>query len=424
MKLDATLRQIEKFIPHSIYKFFQPAYHYVIALTGALYYRFPARRLYVIGVTGTKGKSSTVEIINAILESAGYKTALSNTIRFKIGDESKPNMFKMSMPGRFFMQKFLSDAVGAGCTHAVVEITSEGARQFRHRYIDLDTFVFTNLAPEHIESHGSYEAYREAKLEILRNMLSSTKLIKTMVINADDTEGERFLRIPIENKVTYSLSDIEAFHEDREGVRFIYQRELFTSPLIGTFNAYNILAAIKTAELLNTPLETIQETINTFGRIAGRAEHVGNENYEIVVDYAHTPDSLIALYSSFGHAKKRICVLGNTGGGRDTWKRAEMGRIADEYCDNIILTNEDPYDEDPLAIVEEMKEAIKSKPIEIILDRRVAITKALRLAKEGDAVLITGKGTDPYIMGPNGEKTPWSDAGVVKEELSKINSDK
>ncbi|HYF29045.1 MAG TPA: cyanophycin synthetase, partial [Candidatus Paceibacterota bacterium] len=141
------------------------------------------------------------------------------------------------------------------------------------------------------------------------------------------------------------------------------------------------------------------------------------QGFQAVVDYAHTPDSLAALYSAY--PGRKICVLGNTGGGRDTWKRPEMGRIADEACDEVILTNEDPYDEDPRAIVEAMAAGMKRAP-KIIMDRREAIGAALSLARPGDAVLITGKGTDPYIMEANGKKTPWSDAAVVREELKKL----
>ncbi|HQT83209.1 MAG TPA: cyanophycin synthetase, partial [Candidatus Paceibacterota bacterium] len=137
-----------------------------------------------------------------------------------------------------------------------------------------------------------------------------------------------------------------------------------------------------------------------------------------IVDYAHTPDSLKALYSAFPRHRK-ICVLGNTGGGRDTWKRPEMGRIADETCDKVILTNEDPYDEDPVVIVEAMAAGMKRTP-DIIMDRREAIRAALRAARSGDAVLISGKGTDPFIMGPKGTRLPWDDATVVREELGRL----
>src|SRR6185436_1686308 len=158
-------------------------YHLGLAYFGALFYNFPSRDLVVIAVTGTKGKSSVTEMVNTIFESAGHKTALLNSIRIKVADSSKPNLMRMSMPGRFFIQRFLRNAVDAGCTVAILEMTSEGARQHRHRAIELDALVFTNLAPEHIESHGSYEAYADAKFEIGRQLARSKKRPRIMVAN-------------------------------------------------------------------------------------------------------------------------------------------------------------------------------------------------------------------------------------------------
>ena len=162
------------------------------------------------------------------------------------------------------------------------------------------------------------------------------------------------------------------------------------------------------------------KALEKFSYIPGRVERIKEGQYfDVVIDYAHTPESLQALYNAF-RDKRKICVLGNTGGGRDVWKRDKMAKIAENECDEIILTNEDPYDDDPQKIISDMAAAIPdAKPI-IIMDRRVAINKAISLAKSGDAVLITGKGTDPYIMGAGGTKIPWSDAGVAKEELRKI----
>lgn len=412
---------LKRFIPRRIFTFFQPAYHYLLAYFGAVKYGFPSRGLFVIGVTGTKGKSSTVELINTVLEHAGYKTACSNTIRFKTPKKSESNLFKMSMPGRSFIQKFLRTAVNEGATHAVIEITSEGAKQYRNKFIDLDMAVFTNLAPEHIESHGSYENYRAAKIGIIKEILTSNKPNTSIVVNIDDKESEAFLRIPSHDHLTVAFADISAFHEDRSGIRFLYKKQLFTSKLLGAFNAYNILTAIKIGEYLGIPLNSIREAIDAYTEIKGRAEKVlAGQPFDVIVDYAHTPDSLTAIYEATNYAKKKICILGNTGGGRDTWKRPEMAKIADNYCDHIILTNEDPYDEDPEKIINEMKVGIKNKPLEIILDRREAIAKAISLAGESDVVVITGKGTDPYIMGPNGTKQEWSDSRVAREEIEKL----
>lgn len=408
------LRKIRKLIPKKIFAILQPIYHYLFAICGAIVYGFPAKKIFIVGITGTKGKSTTSEMINAIFEEAGYKTALSDTINFKIAGELVPNKHKMSMPGRFFMQKFLHDALRAGCTHAVIEMTSEGAKQFRHKFIWLDAFIFTNLTPEHIEDHGSYEKYKEAKLKIADNL---TKKNGIMVVNGDDEEAEAFLaRVNVDRKIKYSLSDAKpiVFGNQTE-MRF--KKSILYSKLPGEFNVYNILAAATLADALGIDRETIRRAIEKLKEVPGRVQKVSvGQNFDVVIDYAHTAESLEELYKAFPN-KNKICVLGSAGGGRDKWKRPIMAQVAEKYCSEIILTDEDPYDEDPMQIVTEMRDAIKQKTAKIILDRRMAINTAIKTAKTGDVVLISGKGTDPYIMEKDGQKTPWSDYDVAKEEL-------
>ncbi len=391
-------------------------YHLALAYLGALLYGFPSRHMTVIGVTGTKGKSSTTEMLNVIFESAGHTTAVLNSIRIKITDDSQPNRMRMSMPGRFFIQRFLSDAQKAGCSVVILEMTSEGARQHRHRAIALDALLFLNLAPEHIESHGSYEAYANAKFSIGEALARSSKRPRIMVANADDPEGERYLHLPVEQALPFSIKKMKQGSDDRS-VRFEFEGSMITIPQPGEFSVKNGLAAATAAHALGIPLENIIAGLAGLDVIPGRAERIeAGQDFTVIVDYAHTPDSLTALYSAY--PMRKICVLGLTGGGRDTWKRPVMGAIADERCDEVILTNEDPYDEDPRAIVDAMASGMKRMPT-IIMDRRQAIAHAVSIARTGDAVLITGKGTDPTIAGPNGTKTQWSDAAVAREELEK-----
>lgn len=410
----------KKIIPETFFKTVNPLYHLTFSYLSALLYRFPSKEIFIVGVTGTKGKSSTVELVNAILEEAGYKTALSGTVRFKIGENSKDNLYKMSMPGRFVLQKFLRNAVNAGCTHVVMEMTSQGVLQHRHKNIDLDALIFTNLSPEHIESHGSYENYRDAKLQIAKSLEQSTKKRRVLVVNKDDAEAPKFLSHKIPESYTYSLKDAEPYTLHEDGVTLTVNGKTFKSPLPGVINMYNMLAAITFAKTQSISDEVIIRALEKFAGTKGRVEKIDEgQDFKVIVDYAHTTDSLEKFYQIFGNTRK-VCVLGNTGGGRDKWKRSEMAKIAERYCDEIILTNEDPYDEDPQAIVEDMSRALTVKKAEIIMDRRKAIAAALKKAKPGDAVLITGKGTDPYIMGPNNTKISWSDADVTREELRKI----
>jgi UDP-N-acetylmuramoyl-L-alanyl-D-glutamate--2,6-diaminopimelate ligase len=379
------LRKIKKLIPKKVFTFFQPIYHWKLALLGTLIYRFPSKKIKVVAVTGTKGKTSTVEFVNAILEEAGFITALAGTLRFKIRDNSKPNMYKMTMPGRFFIQRFLRQAVDAHCDYAILEISSEAA-----------------------------------KLSIAHALEKSGKKNKIIVANIDDKEGHKFLNINVEKKVPYSLKDGEPIVYHDNGVNFVYENIKIQSKLPGKFNVYNMLAAISYTRALGITMETIKAGLEKVVEIKGRAQKISNNlGIDVVVDYAHTPDSLKALYTAFQN-KKKICVLGNCGGGRDKWKRKEMAQIADKYCDQIILTDEDPYDDDPQEIVADMAKWIKDKKPKIIIDRREAISSAIKKARAGDAVLITGKGTDPYIMRKNGAKEPWSDAKVAEEEILKI----
>lgn len=391
-------------------------YHLGLAYLSARAYRFPSRSLTVIAVTGTKGKSSTTEMLNAIFETAGRKTALLNSIRIKVGTETEPNLMRMSTPGRFFIQRFLRRAVRSGCTVAILEMTSEGARQHRHRAVELDALVFTNLAPEHIESHGSYEAYADAKFSIGTQLARSSKRPRYIVANEDDAQGARYLALPVEHRLPFSLSANPDSSSDEQGGFFTYEGTRVTVKLPGDFSLENALAATTLARAMHVPLTDIKTAFESLTRIPGRAERIeAGQNFTVVVDYAHTPDSLEALYTAYG-TKRKICVMGATGGGRDAWKRPVMGALADRYCEHVILTDEDPYDEQPETIVKALTTDMKRVP-EILMDRRAAIRRGIELAREGDALLITGKGTDPCICGPHGTKTPWSDAEVAREEL-------
>lgn len=418
--MEKLLRTVEKLIPRKVYKFFQPTYHLLLAVTGTVVYRKPSRHIYVIGVTGTKGKSSTVEFVNAVLEASGKKTATLSTIRFKVGNTSRPNKYKMTMPGRFFTQKFLRDAVDAGCQYAIIEITSEGARFYRHIGIELDALIFTNLSPEHIESHGSFAKYKKAKLRLVEHLAKSKKPIRLSIANIDNEHAYSFLTSPVEKNIGYSLKHVEILSETMNSSIIEYLGERIEIPLPGKFNISNALAALSLANELHIPLAEAKKGIESLILIRGRVEKINcGQNFTVVVDYAHTDDSLRKLYEAFPDTRK-IAVLGSTGGGRDGWKRPVLGKIADECCDEIIITNEDPYNEDPLKIIREVASGVKQHSPIIIIDRREAIQKAISLAHAGDTILITGKGTDPYIMGPNGTKIVWDDAEVVREELEKI----
>ena len=381
---------IRKFLP----KFLISWYHFLLAFLAAILYGFPSRKLKVIGVTGTNGKTTVVELTARVLEEAGFKVAFLSSIRFKINEKEWPNKLKMTMPGRFFIQKFLKQASTAGCQYFILEVTSEGILQHRHRFINFETAVFTNLSPEHIERHGGFENYKKAKGKLFQTAK------KIHIINRDDKNTDYFWQFPAEKKFGYKLSD----YPDLK------------IKLLGEFNLYNAAAAISVGLSQGINLEICKKAVEGFEGIPGRMELVISQPFKVFVDYAFTPNALEKVYQA---VKPKICVLGAAGGGRDKWKRKVLGEIAGKYCENIIITNEDPYDENPMEIIEQVANGAGPKAKKI-LDRREAIREALKLANPGDTVIITGKGCEPWICLAGGKKIPWDDRQVVKEEFAKF----
>ncbi len=412
---------LKKIIPVALFETLAPIYHKMLAHVGARLYGYPARELKVIAVTGTKGKSSVCEFVNGILEHAGYTTALASTIRFKIGENSQPNQLKMTMPGRFFLQSFLRKAVSAQCDWVIVEMTSEGAKQFRHVGIDIDALIFTNIAAEHIESHGSFANYIRAKFSIGDALVQSKKEQRIIVANADDEYGPDFLGLDVDTAIPYALSHAEPWSTSEEGTDITFNKTAIHSPIPGEFTVYNMLAAASFAQAIGVQTPAIRSGLEATRLIPGRVEPIDEgQSFDVIVDYAHTLESLEKLYLAFP-SRTKICVLGNTGGGRDTWKRPKMAALAEKYCERVILTDEDPYDENPESIVQEMAAGMQKKP-QVVMDRRKAIRAAFNLAYIGkaSAVFITGKGTDPFIMRANGTREEWSDAQVAREELKNL----
>lgn len=431
--LDKTLYNIKKLIPKSVFGFFQPAYHTVLAYTGAVLYGFPSRNLKVVGITGTKGKSTVTYLVSQILEANGDGVAAIGSLGYKIKDKEWPNTLKMTMPGRFKLQKFLSQAKKAGCKYVVLEVTSEGIKQKRHLGIKFDCAVFTNLHKEHIESHGSFEKYYQAKQELFQ----LTKNIH--ILNADDPNVELFSKFPSKHTMFYGIKRGDLKTDDvqlgQNKSSFNVYGATFQINLAGEFNVLNCLAALAVGAMYGIDLPKAKPILESIKSIPGRMEFIQREPFSVVVDYAHTPNSLEAVYTALGLAmsknsdiaspqNKLICVLGAAGGGRDKWKRPEFGKIASQYCDEIILTNEDPYDEMPEKIIEDIFSGIspslkfKSLKVHKILDRKEAIRKAISDAQPGDTVVITGKGSETSMAVSGNKKILWSDRDVVKELIS------
>ncbi len=429
---------IKSFLKKLLPSFLLNLYHFSLAFLGALLYGRPSKKIKVIGVTGTNGKTTTTEMITQILEEAGFKVALINSIRFQIGEEKKENKLRMTMPGRFFIQRFLKKALNVKCQYAIIEVTSEGILQYRHKFIDFDIALFTNLSPEHIERHGSFEKYKECKGELFKSCK------KIHIINLDDAHKDYFLRFPAKEKYCYTIKNQESgiknreLNENMEIIKaerietredyfsFVIRNSLFKIHLIGQFNIYNALAAICVGLSQGIKLETCKSALEKFGGVPGRMEEVISQPFKVIVDYAFTSNALEKVYQEiYSKLKtqnaKLICVLGACGGGRDKWKRPILGKIAKRYCQEIIVTNEDPYDEEPMEIIKQVAEGAGERAKKI-LDRREAIKEALKLARDGDIVIITGKGSESSIVVKDRE-IPWDDRKVVREEFEKLNTE-
>ncbi|MBU4369523.1 UDP-N-acetylmuramoyl-L-alanyl-D-glutamate--2,6-diaminopimelate ligase [Patescibacteria group bacterium] len=466
---------LKKIIPEPVLLF----YHWTLSYFAAFIYGYPSNKMIVIGVTGTSGKSTVVNLIGQILKQAGFKVGLATTFNFKIGDKEWENKQKMTMLGRFALQKLLRQMFKAGCQYAVIETSSEGIKQYRHLGINYDIGVFTNLSKEHIESHGSFEKYRKAKQEFFKhlskckrkkihpvkcreaatqhflksaglfNRVNKKTINKVSVVNLDDENKEYFLKFKVDQQYGYGIKiknqkskikivKAEDIELNSSGSRFKVQGLKFTLNLLGKFNVMNALSSICVGLSQQIDLNICQKVLARVKQIPGRMEVINKQPFTVIVDYAHTPDSLIKVYETIRNSKsqvtnnkqipitkiqnsKLICVLGSAGGGRDKWKRPIMGQIAEKYGDEIIITNEDPYDESPGEIINQIISGIKSKKAIKILNRKKAIEKALSIARAGDIVIITGKGCEPWIMGPRGERIPWDDREVVREEIKNQN---
>jgi len=430
---------VKKLLP----KGFLPFYHLTLARMGARFYGYPSRSMMVIGVTGTRGKTSTVNFLWAALTAAGYKVGATGTANIRIGDAERLNPYHMTMPGRFRMQKLLSEMRRAGCEIAIVETPSEGVEQFRHVGIAYDMLVFTSLYPERLAIHGwDPERCTEKMLEPFAELmgqpkkkLRGTEVPKTIVANRDSDGFRRFFDNAADKKISFGRamgSDIRAtdVSANELGVDFNVGGHGFHLNIAGDYNAMNALPAIAVARELGAADATIATGFAALGTIPGRMEKIdAGQPFAVYVDYAHDGPSIEALLKAARAMRpeggKIIIVVGAEGGGRDKDKRPVMGRLCAELADATIVTDVDPYDDDPAPIrADIVRAAVSRGRIEGVdlfeaVDRRLGISDAVRMAKPGDIVLITGKGAEQSME--SGKKSiPWDDRAVVREELAKI----
>lgn len=405
---------------------------------------YPAKKIKVIGVTGTKGKTTVCNMISKVLDEAGIKNAMETTINTKIGDKVIPHRTKarwITTPPSAVLQEFLKKAVKAKCEYAIMEVTSQAIDQNRAYGIKFDTLVYTNLSHEHLEYHKTKENYLNAKIKVFKDNPWAK-----FVINADDAHWNRFYSLQAAERFLYSVKKpIEHGAVARKiltspnGVTFTLAhdngQEIVHLKLPGVFNVLNALATFCVGLSLEIAPEVIKNGLEKIDLVPGRMETIKvskNQDLTVIVDYAHNADSLKNVYETVNDGMKNtggrlISVLGATGR-RDKTKRPIMGALAGHYADLVIFTNEDPYDEDPEEIMEQVAEGIHkgaskkhqwhlNRNYWKVLDRAQAIHKAIKEAQKNDVILITGKGAEEVMAIGASEFIPFSDREIAKNEL-------
>jgi UDP-N-acetylmuramoyl-L-alanyl-D-glutamate--2,6-diaminopimelate ligase len=442
------MKRFRKFLPKFLINF----YHFLWSFFFALINKFPSKRIIVIGITGTKGKSTVSYLTYFLLQRLGFKTALSSSDFLFINEKEIERKERLTMPGRGFLQKFLKEAEDEGCEIAVIECTSEGLWQNRHAFINFDIAVFLNLHPEHIEHHGSYEAYRKAKGKLFkalekskeRKSLRGFNIKKTIIVNLDDFESDYFLSFKAEQKIAFSLEATnfdknfllkpESYKISKNGISFRLEGKEFNSSLLGKPNLYNILASLSILKALGISLNLAIEPLKEFKGIPGRMEIIEAKGFKVVIDYAHTPESIEILYKTLldlFKPKRLICLVSSAGGIRDKWKRPKIGELAAKYCSHIVITDEDPFDELPenihkaieIGAINFLNEYNIEKPIEIIPDRKEAILRLIEIAEKGDIVVTIGKGNEKYINYAD-KVLPWNEKEAVLSALESLGKNK
>ena len=416
------------------------AYHTLLANLATVYYGNPSQKMYVVAVTGTKGKTSTLNFLWHVLTLGGYKVGLISTANIRIGNTEIMNWYHMTMPGRFLLQKLMRRMYKEECDIVLVEVTSEGIKMGRLSGLAYDVAVFTNLHPEHLQSHGnSFEKYRAEKAKLFSGLIKQPRKNilgkeqeKVSIINVDNPEGNFFLNFPADKKYTYGVEvgefRIENILENPGGVSFSVNNDNFEIPILGKFNIYNAMPAVLLAKHLDIEPKKVIAGVKNCALIPGRMEIINEgQKYTCIVDYAHEGvsfrEALIAARSAKKTtANKVVAVFGGEGGGRDISKREKMSRVAADLADYAIVTLSDPFDTDPKEINRDIMNWLEKYGFEEgktaweFIDRRVAIRKALDLVQEGDVILFASKGSEQSIVFKD-RVEKWDDRQEVRKAL-------
>lgn len=385
------------------------------------FYGHPSREMKLVGITGTNGKTTTTFLVDAVLRQQA-PSLLMGTIETRVGNETFASI--RTTPESIDIQKILKRAVTEGCRAGVLEVSSHALQLNRVYGCHFPVAVFTNLSPEHLDFHGTLEDYFQAKRRLFLREYNPG--LEEAIVNADDPFSRRLDPSPGTRLTTFGLRDAMVFPRywessvsgSRLELNFFGRTLSLQSPLVGEHNLYNLMAAATACSRLGISDEAIRDGIASLFRVPGRFEKVDiQKSFTVIVDYAHTPDALenvLRLSRKLANGRV-ICVFG-CGGDRDRSKRPVMGRLAVEMADLALVTSDNPRSEDPERILYEIRSGFPPhrRNFELIVDRRRAIARALEVAKEGDLVLIAGKGHETYQEGREG-RIPFDDREVVKE---------
>lgn len=372
----------------------------VLALASANYYNRPADKLKVIGITGTNGKTTSTFMMKSILEAAGYKVGLVGTIANYIGDKKIPS--HRTTPESLELQKLFKEMVDSGVEYCVMEVSSHSLYLHRAYGVKFSQAIFTNLTRDHLDFHKTFENYYDAKLILFKNTLNS-------IINIDDEYGEKVYSDALGSKISYSIdkaSDLRGsnLHMHSRGVDFniTYENETehINLNIPGKYNVMNALGSAGACLKEGISLKVVKKGLENMLCVPGRCEIVTkdyNLGYEVIVDYAHTPDGLEnILKTAREFTKGRLISVFGCGGDRDNTKRPIMGKIGTELSDLAVITSDNPRTEDPMSIINEVITGIEKDNYTVVENRREAIKKAMEMAKKDDVIVVAGKGHEDY----------------------------
>lgn len=401
---------------------------------GNLIFGRPSQKIKLVGLTGTDGKSSSVMFAAKILQEAGYKVGFFSSVAYSNGAQEQPNTLKMTMPGRFFLQRFLKKLVDNKCDIGIVEVTSEGIKQKRNLCINFDVALITNLKPEHIESHRGFKNYKQAKSMLFKNLSKGRRknIPKSIIVNTDDAASQDFLNYDADKKITFGTNA----NADVRGV--IIKSDLFENILDitiakettrihmhagGPFIAENALAAIAVAHNFGVDVDRCRRTLEKISNPPGRFEIVSKSPF-VIVDYAHTTAAVEKLLSFVREnwPGNIVHVFGAAGGGRDRWKRPQLAALSEKFANTSILTEENSFDEKTELILEEIRAGFTHKEQVLVIPRRAeALKRAVEIARNtpDTLLLLTAKGSETVIAGPRGHKIPYNEKETVLCILNK-----